>query len=95
MSASLRHFKRTFRMGARVIVNIASAASGAVIIASLVVVGVLFNDLNTLYSDVLNDMDDFKVVFYVTFFPSACFLQKKKKFILVAYCKISKGTTNV
>ncbi|VDM45280.1 unnamed protein product [Toxocara canis] len=49
-------------MGARVIVNVASAASGAVIIASLVVVGVLFNDLNTLYSDVLNDMDDFKVL---------------------------------
>ncbi|VDK60568.1 unnamed protein product [Anisakis simplex] len=49
-------------MGARTIVNIASAASGAVIIASLIVCGVLFNDLNTLYSDVLSDMDDFKTL---------------------------------
>ncbi|KHN71547.1 Cuticle collagen dpy-5 [Toxocara canis] len=49
-------------MGARIFINVASAASGAVILASLVIVGVLVNDLNTLYSDVLSNMDDFKLL---------------------------------
>uniref|UniRef100_A0A915BLM4 Nematode cuticle collagen N-terminal domain-containing protein n=3 Tax=Parascaris univalens TaxID=6257 RepID=A0A915BLM4_PARUN len=50
------------RMGTQVFINAASAASGAIIIGSLIVVGVLVNDLNILYSDVLNDMDNFKVL---------------------------------
>lgn len=48
-------------MGTRMLVNIASAASGLVIVASLIIVGVLFQDINSFYYEVLDDMDEFKV----------------------------------
>ena len=39
-----------------------SAISGIVILGSLVVAGVLFNDINSLYFDVMDDMHEFKVI---------------------------------
>lgn len=56
-------------------INAASAASGAIIIGSLIVVGVLVNDLNILYSDVLNDMDNFKANLTILLVISNCFLK--------------------
>ncbi|MCP9258410.1 Nematode cuticle collagen domain protein [Dirofilaria immitis] len=49
-------------MGVQLIVNIASAASGLVIITSLIIVGVLFQDINNFYYEVLDDMDEFKTL---------------------------------
>lgn len=48
-------------MGTRILVNIASVASGLVIITSLIIVGVLFQDINSFYYEVLDDMVEFKV----------------------------------
>lgn len=48
-------------MGTRVLVNLASVASGGVILVTLIVVGILFRDINSLYYEVLDDMDEFKV----------------------------------
>ncbi|TKR63087.1 hypothetical protein L596_026964 [Steinernema carpocapsae] len=42
--------------------GLASAGSGIVIFACLLMVGVLFNDINTLYDDVMDDMVDFKTI---------------------------------
>ncbi|CAB04587.1 Nematode cuticle collagen N-terminal domain-containing protein [Caenorhabditis elegans] len=39
-----------------------SAISGIVILGSLVIAGVLFNDINTLYFDVMDDMHEFKLL---------------------------------
>uniref|UniRef100_A0A0R3S5B0 Col_cuticle_N domain-containing protein n=1 Tax=Elaeophora elaphi TaxID=1147741 RepID=A0A0R3S5B0_9BILA len=49
-------------MGTPVLVNIASVASGLVIITSLIVVGKLFQDINSFYYEVLDDMDEFKTL---------------------------------
>lgn len=49
-------------MGTQVLVNLASVASGGAILVTLVVVGILFQDINSLYYEVLDDMNDFKVV---------------------------------
>ncbi|VDM46358.1 unnamed protein product [Toxocara canis] len=49
-------------MGMRLAVNVASAASAVFIVVSLVIVGYLFNDLNSLYLEVTVDMDEFKVL---------------------------------
>ncbi|KHN84589.1 Cuticle collagen sqt-1 [Toxocara canis] len=50
------------RMGTVLWINIALSASGLMAIASLVVIGKITCDLNILYSEVLNDMDEFKVL---------------------------------
>uniref|UniRef100_A0A1I7Z5L7 Col_cuticle_N domain-containing protein n=1 Tax=Steinernema glaseri TaxID=37863 RepID=A0A1I7Z5L7_9BILA len=44
------------------LVGLASAGSGVVIFACLVMVGVLFQDINTLYDDVMDDMVEFKTI---------------------------------
>ncbi|VDM98908.1 unnamed protein product [Thelazia callipaeda] len=49
-------------MGTQTLVNIASAASGLVIISSLVIVGVLFQSINSFYYEVLDDMNEFKTL---------------------------------
>lgn len=48
-------------MGTQTLVNVASGLSGLLIITSLVTVGILFNDINSLYFEVLDDMVEFKV----------------------------------
>ncbi|VDN88644.1 unnamed protein product, partial [Brugia pahangi] len=47
-------------MGTQVFVNIASIASGLVIIVSLIIAGILLQDINSFYYEVLDDMDEFK-----------------------------------
>ncbi|VDN58291.1 unnamed protein product [Dracunculus medinensis] len=49
-------------MGTHLLVNIASAASGAIIVVSLITVGMIFQDINSFYYDVLGDMNDFKTL---------------------------------
>ena len=49
-------------MSAKTLVGLASAGSAVVIVASLVMVGVLFNDINSLYDDVMDDMVEFKTL---------------------------------
>lgn len=49
-------------MGTQVFVNIASIASGLVIIVSLIIAGILLQDINSFYYEVLDDMDEFKVL---------------------------------
>lgn len=44
------------------LVTTASIASGGVIIAALLVVGTLINDINSFYNDALHDMAEFKVI---------------------------------
>ena len=46
---------------ARILVTTASVASGAVIVAALVVVGSLLNEINGFYNEALQDMAEFKV----------------------------------
>ncbi|TKR80246.1 hypothetical protein L596_014348 [Steinernema carpocapsae] len=46
--------------GTNVLVGVASFGSGIVIVACLVAVGVLFQDINALYDEVMDDMDEFK-----------------------------------
>ena len=49
-------------MSAKTLVGLASVGSAVVIVASLVMVGVLFNDINSLYDDVMDDMVEFKSI---------------------------------
>ncbi|VDM99601.1 unnamed protein product, partial [Onchocerca ochengi] len=49
-------------MGTQLLINIASVASGLVIATSLIIVGILFQDINNFYYEVLDDMDEFKVL---------------------------------
>ena len=47
--------------GTRALVGLAIASSAAVICASLVMVGFIFQDINNLYTEVIGEMDEFKV----------------------------------
>lgn len=49
-------------MSTKYVVGFASIASGLVIMVSLVVVGVLFQDINNLYDNVMDDMLEFKTL---------------------------------
>lgn len=55
-------------MSARVLVTLASGASAVVIFICLICVGVLLQDINNLYDDVMDDMRQFKVIT----FPRNC-----------------------
>lgn len=48
-------------MTTKVLVAVATAGSACLIALSLVAVGVIFNDINSLYDDVMDEMGDFKV----------------------------------
>ncbi|PAV61714.1 hypothetical protein WR25_11136 [Diploscapter pachys] len=48
-------------MSAKVLVTVASGASGVVILACLVMVGVLFQDINNLYDEVMDEMIEFRM----------------------------------
>ncbi|TKR63446.1 hypothetical protein L596_027278 [Steinernema carpocapsae] len=48
-------------MSIKFLVGAATAGSGIVIVASLVMVGVLFQDINSLQNDILGEVDEFKV----------------------------------
>ncbi len=45
----------------RIAIGLATTASAIVIVASLLVVGVLYNDINNLYDDIMLDIGEFKV----------------------------------
>lgn len=45
----------------RLIIGFTSGASGAVILAALVAVGYVFNDINNFFDDAMRDMEEFKV----------------------------------
>ncbi|EJW71465.1 hypothetical protein WUBG_17628 [Wuchereria bancrofti] len=49
-------------MGTQMLVNLTSIASGLVIIVSLIIVGVILQDINSFYYEVLDDMDEFKIL---------------------------------
>ncbi|VDO56970.1 unnamed protein product [Onchocerca flexuosa] len=49
-------------MGTQLLINIASFASGLVIVTSLIIVGILFQNINNFYYEILGDMDEFKVL---------------------------------
>ncbi|VDM79348.1 unnamed protein product, partial [Strongylus vulgaris] len=49
-------------MSAKFFVTFASGASGLVIVVSLICVGMLFQDINNLYDDVMDDMQEFKML---------------------------------
>ncbi|PAV61679.1 hypothetical protein WR25_04319 isoform B [Diploscapter pachys] len=53
--------RRRERMSAKVLVTVASGASGVVILACLVMVGVLFQDINNLYDEVMDEMIEFRM----------------------------------
>ncbi|KAK0428717.1 hypothetical protein QR680_010968 [Steinernema hermaphroditum] len=48
--------------GTNLLVTVASAGSGVVIVACLVAVGVLFQDINTLYDEVTTEISDFRTI---------------------------------
>lgn len=48
-------------MTVKVFVGLATACSIFVIIISLAAVCIIYNDINTLYDDVMDEMNDFKV----------------------------------
>lgn len=48
-------------MSAKFLVTVASGASALVIFVSLICVGVIYQDINNLYDDVMDDMQEFKV----------------------------------
>ncbi|KAK6021537.1 nematode cuticle collagen domain protein [Ostertagia ostertagi] len=47
---------------ARVLVGITSGASGIAILAALVTVGYLYNDINNFFDDTMKDMEEFKII---------------------------------
>lgn len=49
-------------MNIRIVVAFAIGLSICVITVSLIVVGVIFNDINNLYDDVMDEMKEFKVI---------------------------------
>ncbi|VDL75740.1 unnamed protein product [Nippostrongylus brasiliensis] len=49
-------------MSAKFFATIASGASALVIIGSLICVGVIFQDINNLYDDVMDDMQEFRML---------------------------------
>jgi hypothetical protein len=49
-------------MSVKFFVGLASAGSAVVIAVSLLTVGMLFNDINSLYDEVLGEMDEFKYI---------------------------------
>uniref|UniRef100_A0A914RDM4 Nematode cuticle collagen N-terminal domain-containing protein n=1 Tax=Parascaris equorum TaxID=6256 RepID=A0A914RDM4_PAREQ len=49
-------------MSVKFFVGLATAGSACAIVVSLVAVCVIFNDINNLYDDVMDEMGDFKVV---------------------------------
>ncbi|EFO83934.1 hypothetical protein CRE_23231, partial [Caenorhabditis remanei] len=48
-------------MSAKYVVTIASCFSGLAIVACLFTVGAIFKDINDLYDNVMDDMDEFKM----------------------------------
>lgn len=60
------------QMSAKIIIALATVGSGITILASLVAVGCLFNEINDLHNNVLNDMSEFKVPYNL--FGSKCFM---------------------
>ena len=51
----------TSTSGTKAFVLFASAGSGIVILGCLIGVAVLFNDINSLYDEIMHDMEEFKV----------------------------------
>lgn len=49
-------------MSVKYFVGLASAGSAVVIAVSLLTVAILFNDINSLYDEVLDEMDEFKYI---------------------------------
>lgn len=49
-------------MSAKFVVGLASVSSAIIITIALIMVGVLFQDINSLYNEVISEMDEFKVL---------------------------------
>lgn len=65
-------------MSAKVLVTVASGASGVVILACLVMVGVLFQDINNLYDEVMDEMVEFRVSLIFGSFKTNSLIQSNK-----------------
>lgn len=48
-------------MSLKILLGVATAGSACVIVLALAAVAVIFRDINSLYDDVMVEMDDFKV----------------------------------
>lgn len=53
-----------FRMKTHIWVSIASAGSFLAITISLLICATLFQDINSLYYEIVDGVDEFKVIFY-------------------------------
>ncbi|EJW75486.1 hypothetical protein WUBG_13606, partial [Wuchereria bancrofti] len=56
------------QMNIRIAVTFAIGISISVITVSLIVVGVIFNDINNLYDDIIDEMKEFNVIMIIHFF---------------------------
>lgn len=54
--------KTDLEMTSNYIIGASSVISGLIIIASLIMVGILYQDMNTLYNDIMDEMIEFKLL---------------------------------